>query len=77
MKSCTAAVGSMTAALKGRKALTSASIPSNIVKLNDSKTLHGCAYGLEFDYSHYYNVQYILHSYSINVSEYIIGGEYM
>lgn len=77
MKSCTAAVGSMTAALKGRKALASASIPSNIVKLNNSKAQRGCTYGLEFDYSHYYNVQYILNSYSINVSEYIIGGDYM
>ena len=77
MKSCTAAVGSMTSALKGRKALTSASIPSNIVKLNNIKTQHGCSYGLEFDYFNYYNVQHILNSCGINVSEYIIGGDYM
>ena len=75
MKSCTAVIGSMTVALKGRKVLSSASITSNIVKLNNTKS--GCAYGLEFDYSHYNNVQYILNSHSINVVEYILGGDYM
>ncbi len=77
MKYCTAAVGSMTSALKAHKALSSASILSNIVKINNSNTHRGCSYGLEFDYSQYYNVQFILKSYNINVSEYIMGGDHM
>lgn len=77
MKNCTAAVGSMTSALKGHKILSSASISSNIVKLNNSTSHRGCSYGLEFDCSQYYTVQFTLKANNINVSEYIMGGDHM
>lgn len=77
MKYCIASVGSMTSALKGRKALAAASINSSIVKLSNYNAHGGCAYGLEFDHTQYYNVQSILKSSGISVNEYIMGGAHM
>ena len=77
MKYCIAAVGSMTSALKGQKALSAAAINSTIIKLNNKNTNRGCAYGLEFEYTQYYRVQSVLKSSGISVTEYISGGAYM
>ena len=47
MKSCTAAIGSLTLAMKAKSALDAAGIYCTIVKLDPTMTKRGCAYGLE------------------------------
>lgn len=74
MSVCTAVIGSMTTALKARKALLRASIRSTVVKLDSSVTRKGCAYGIEFDCIQTSNVKYTLDSAGIKVSRYLTGG---
>jgi hypothetical protein len=56
---CTVSIGSITYASKAQKALSSASIFSEIVKTERSG-LSGCIYGLEFSCSQLNNVRTVL-----------------
>jgi len=74
MKNCTAAIGSLTYAIKAQRALEQAGFFGNIVKLNASMTRRGCAYGLEFHCEDMRAVRAIINTESIPVSSYINGG---
>lgn len=70
----TAAIGSITAAMKAHSALTSSGIGSKIVKLDPSMTRRGCAYGIEYSCSEHKSVRLTLSNSGINVTSYIKGG---
>ena len=42
-------IGSMTYAVMAQNALGRSGVPSRIIRLDPSETVHGCAYGLETD----------------------------
>ena len=73
MKICTAAIGSLTYAIKAQRALRDAGIDGDIVKLDASMTRRGCAYGVEFPCDHGLTVRSIMNAEKINVSNYIGG----
>ena len=56
---CTVTLGSVTYAEKAMRALASAAIYSEIVKLDESRS-RGCIYGLEFPCSQTDNVRAVL-----------------
>ena len=66
---CSATLASMTVALKAQKALAAAAIPSNIIKIERSSSLHGCAYGIEFSCNQKNNVARVLGSAGIAVKK--------
>ena len=74
MDYCTAAMGSITAAMNAHSALTSSGIGSKIVKLDPSMTRRGCAYGIEYSCSEHKIVRSVLNNSGINVTSYIKGG---
>ena len=45
---CTASTGSMTAAIKARRVLSSENIDVKVKKLSGAKENRGCIYGIEF-----------------------------
>ena len=56
---CTVSIGSVTYAEKAMRALASAAIYSEIIKLDEKKS-RGCIYGLEFPCSQEENVRAVL-----------------
>lgn len=58
-KSCTAALGTMTAAQKAQKVLASAAIPSGMTKL-DTSPHRGCVWGITFSCNQTENVRSVL-----------------
>lgn len=73
-KSCTAAIGSLTLAMKGQKLLSEISITGTIVKLDSKKTRRGCAYGIEFPCQNIKEVRAKLNAARLPVSQYTDGG---
>ena len=73
MKICTAAIGSLTSAIKAQRALAQAGIAGDIVKLDASMTRRGCAYGVEFPCEEGRSVRTIMNAEKITVSNYING----
>ena len=65
---CSAAIGSMTQAMKAQKALANAAIPSTVIK-SDSSLRRGCVYGLSFSCEQEKNVRVVLGSARITVKE--------
>ena len=74
MKSCTAAIGSLTLAMKAKSALDEAGVYCKIVKLDPSMTRRGCAYGIEYDCENHRAVRSAFNTAKISVSSYIKGG---
>ena len=74
MKSCTAAIGSLTIAMKAKTALDSAALDGRIVKLDPSMTRRGCAYGIEYSCEDHKAVRSTFNTANISVSSYIKGG---
>lgn len=74
MKSCTAAIGSLTVAMKAQSALSDAGIGGRIVKLDPSMTRRGCAYGIEYPCEDHKAVRSAFNAAKISVSSYIKGG---
>lgn len=74
MKQCTAALGSLTYAIKAQRALAQEGIPCEIVKLDSSMTRRGCAYGVEFSCSDQRSVRTVMNAEKITVSNYINNG---
>ncbi len=68
---CVASVRSMTHAIKAKKALESAYIDCNIIKLEPFMTKKGCAYGVEFQCVNLYNAKDALDKKSVKYSEII------
>lgn len=73
MKICTAAIGSLTNAIKAQRALSEAEIEGTIVKLDASMTRKGCAYGVEFRCERIKAVRAVMNAENINVSNYFQG----
>lgn len=74
MKSCTAAIGSLTVAMKAHSALSEAGIGGKIVKLDPSMTKRGCAYGIEYACEDHKAVRSAFNAAKISVSSYLKGG---
>ena len=74
MKSCTAAIGSLTLAMKAKAVLDQNGIHCKIVKLDPSMTRRGCAYGIEYDCENHRAVRSAFNTAKISVSSYIKGG---
>ncbi len=63
---CTAAIGSMTGAMKAQKALSAAAIRSSVVKLASSAH-RGCSYGVSFPCAQQNNVRLILENAGVKI----------
>ena len=74
MKNCTAAIGSLTLAMKAHAALEQAELSSKIVKLEPSMTKRGCAYGVEYPCEIHRSVRSAFTAAKIPVSGYIKSG---
>lgn len=74
MKQCTAALGSLTYAIKAQRALAEAGVHSEIVKLDSSMTRRGCSYGVEYSCSDQRSVRAVMSAEKITVTGYINGG---
>ena len=74
MKSCTAAIGSLTLAMKAKSALDEVGLYGKIVKLDPTMTRRGCAYGIEYDCENHKSVRSAFNTAKISVSSYIKGG---
>ena len=74
MNSCTAAIGSLTIAMKALAALEKAGITARIVKLNPSMTRKGCAYGIEYSCEYHKAVRSAFNAANVSASSYIKGG---
>ena len=73
MKMCTAALGSLTNAMKAQRVLSEEEIEGTIVKLEASMTRKGCAYGVEFPCNRFKEVRALMSAQGIRVSNYING----
>ena len=71
---CTATFESMTMATKAQHALSHAAIRAEVIKLDSSRSGHGCAWGLEFPCSQEQNVRTVLGNARIPVKQYWDGG---
>ena len=74
MKSCTAAIGSLTLAMKAQSALDNSRVNGKIVKLDPSMTKRGCAYGIEYACEDHKAVRSAFNAAKISVSSYLKGG---
>ncbi len=73
-RSCVAALGPMTAAVKAQRVLLAAGISAEVVALAPEDTRRGCAYGLEFPCSMESKTRVALRAARITVSQYIEKG---
>ncbi|MBR4873707.1 MAG: DUF3343 domain-containing protein [Clostridia bacterium] len=73
MKQCTAALGSLTYAIKAQRALVQAGLGCEIVKLDATMTRRGCAYGVEFSCADHRAVRAVMSREQIPVTHYING----
>ncbi len=71
---CTAALPSLTYAMKAQRVLSAAGLNSDIVKLDSSKTKHGCGYGVSFACGMTDSVKRALRSGGVSVKQYVSGG---
>ena len=74
MKQCTAALGSLTYAIKAQRALIENEIPCEIVKLDSSMTRRGCAYGVTFSCEEQRAARSVLSKEKITVTGFVNGG---
>ena len=70
MKNAILAIGTMTNALKARKLLQKSNVRSKLIKLDSTKTLTGCSYGLEIFERDLYSAFSILRDAEISYSIY-------
>ncbi len=71
---CIAALGSMTAAVKGTRALAARGIFAEVIGLSAGETRRGCAFGISFDCDAIEDVRAALKSAGITVSQYLQRG---
>ena len=71
---CTAALSSLTYAIKAQRALEGAGLYSDIVKLDSRRTRHGCADGIEFSCEYMTRVKSVMKENGIGVIKYLNGG---
>ena len=70
MKQTTITVGSVTYAIKAKKALASIGIKTKLIKVDSSKRDLGCEYGIEFPSAYFLDVVAELKKEKINYSLY-------
>ena len=68
---CVGAIGSMTQALKGVRALQNEGIHAEVVALSAAETKRGCAYGVAFSCESLGVARGILRNASVSVSQYL------
>ena len=71
---CTAALASLTYAMKAQGVLSAAGLYTDIIKLDPTRSRRGCAYGVQFDCNESESVRRALKSSGVNVIRYIRGG---
>lgn len=71
---CTAALASLTYAMKAQSVLSAAGLYTDIVKLDPARSKRGCAYGVQFECDSSDKVRQALKSSGVSVSRYIRGG---
>lgn len=64
---CTATLGSVTLAMKARRALNAQGLPCNVTKISDKGSARGCVYGIEYPCEISGNVQRVLSASSIQI----------
>ena len=69
--SCTAAIGSVTQAMKAQSALGAAAISSTVVKLESASSRRGCIYGVRYACIQDHNVHTVLSNARVAVKEWI------
>ncbi len=70
---CSAAVGSVTSAMKAQKILAEAAIPTTVIKSDSSSSRHGCIYGISFSCVQENNVRTVLGKARIPVKQWDTG----
>lgn len=73
-RTCVAAIGAMTGAVKAQRALLSVGIAAEVVALSPEQTKRGCAYGVEFPCDRETEVRAALRAARVSVSQYISKG---
>lgn len=69
-KGCSAAIGTLTQAMRGQKLLADAAIPSAVIKYESKGGIpRGCIYGLSFSCAQQGNVRAILLAKGVRVRE--------
>ena len=69
-RGCSAAIGSLTQAMKAQKALGEAAIPTTVIKYDSSRAgSKGCIYGIDFSCAQTKNVQTVLSRERIKVKQ--------
>lgn len=71
---CTAALSSLTYAMKAQRAIEAAGLNSDIVKLDSRHTRRGCSYGVQFHCEYTSKIKSVLRESGIGVSKYLSGG---
>jgi len=61
-RTCTVAIGSNTHAMKAQAVLAAAAIPSSVIKIDASKSSHGCLWGLSVSAAQENNIKTVLAS---------------
>ena len=74
MEECTAALASLTYAIKAQRALSEMDIHSKIVKLDPSQARRGCEYGIAYDCALQKNVKEVLRTSGIEARRFLKGG---
>ncbi len=74
MEECTAALSSLTYALKAQRALLDLGIESRVIKLDAPRARRGCEYGIAFDCRDQNEIKQGLRSAGISVRRYLKGG---
>lgn len=70
MKTIRITVGSVTYALKLRRLLSRAGIPSRLIKVDSTESADGCAHGVEILTEHFYQAVVIMREKQIEYSVY-------
>ena len=74
MEDCTAALSSLTYAIKAERALANIGVLARTVKLEPGVARRGCEYGISFDCGELPRVKQTLREAKISVRRYLHGG---
>ena len=74
MDECTAALASLTFAIKAQHALTDAGISAKVTKLSPDVAKRGCEYGISYPCEHQSEVKANLRANGIGVRRFLKGG---
>ena len=74
-RGCSAAIGSLTWAMRAQKSLATAAIPTAVIKYDDGgQGVTGCIYGISFSCSQRYNIETVLSKEGIRVKQWNVKG---